>query len=93
MDNTNDNVVSLNAKRADKAKDNTLLTPEELLVDCLKEVREGKMVGQHMVIVMLDDANRRYDTHIRMANLTWSATIGLLTSAMMTLHDRMVGRH
>ena len=72
-------VHNLNAARADKAKDNTLLSPADCLEDALQELRSGVRVCDKLVVLALDTSpdNSGYAMGFYACNMKASEIVAL----------------
>jgi hypothetical protein len=70
-------VHNLNAARADKAQDNTLLSPADCLEDALQEVRSGVRVCDKLVVLTLDTTGDGYGMGYYASNIKASEIIAL----------------
>lgn len=70
-------IHNLNAERAAKARDNTLLSPADCLDDALREVRSGVRVCDKLVILTLDTTDDGYGVGYYASNIKASEIVAL----------------
>lgn len=79
-----DTVVSLGAETGNAA----MITPEQLLKDCLQEYADGKLGGQKAILLCLDDSEG-YAQAWRNAGMSCSEIIALFEVVKMDLLNHM----
>lgn len=72
------NVSNFNARRAQEAEDNRLLTPVDSLEDALSEVSSGERKCDKILIITLDTEDDGYGVGYYASNLSTSEQISLL---------------
>lgn len=71
-------IRSLNAVRAHKQNDNSLMSPVECLEDAAQDIRSGKLRPTAALIITLNTKDGAYNTNFRASNLSASQQIALL---------------
>jgi len=83
-------VRSLNAVRADRANDNSLLSPSECLGDTARELEAGELVATKALVLLLDTGEGDdYGVAFRSSNLRVSEMIALIEVAKARLLEMM----
>lgn len=86
-------VRSINALRADKENDNSLLSPLETLEDAAEDIRSGKCRCDKLVILMLDIGDGGdYRVGYRACSLRSSEAVALLEAGKQNFMDHLLGR-
>lgn len=76
----------INALRADKENNNTLLSPVDTLLDLAEDISTGKVKCDKLLVVALDTGDgHSYNTHIRLRNMRVSEAIALVSIAKAKL--------
>jgi len=70
--------TSLAAARALKARDNTLWTPAECLVDCFEDIQSGKAPCDKLLIVRVDTLDEKFNIGYHCANMKASEILAAL---------------
>lgn len=76
-------VRSINALRAERAGDNSLLSPVECLQDAVADLESGERKANKALILLLDDEDGAYNFGFRASNLRSSEMIALLEKVKM----------
>ena len=71
-------VTQFNVERADRLDDNTLVCPEEVLLDAAHEIRTGKVACTSVLVLMLDATGDRYNVGYYASHLRSSEQIALV---------------
>lgn len=74
-------VRSINALRADREGDNTLLSPLELLEDAAEDIRSGVWTPDKIVVLMIDTRSDNYDMRMRCCNVRRSEVVAACEAA------------
>lgn len=84
-------VVSLNAARADRENDNTLLTPVDALRDVIAKIGTGQTVCDKLLVLHLDTGadGDRYDIGFNASNMRASEMLALLEVAKVVVLRQM----
>jgi hypothetical protein len=71
-------IRSINALRADRENDNTLLSPIEAIEDAAMDLRTGKIECDKALVLMLDAKDGQYNLRFTSSNLRVSEMVSLL---------------
>lgn len=73
-------VRSINALRASRDNDNSLLSPIECLEDVIQDIKSGKLSCDKLLVLTLDTGpdGGGYDTHFAACNMKMSEMIALM---------------
>lgn len=70
-------VRSLNAIKADRENDNTLLSPKEMMLDVVADIDAGKLAPTKAIVITLDDADGSYALNWHTCNARCSDMIAM----------------
>lgn len=85
-------VRSLNAARADRENNNTLISPVECLEDAASGLRGGRLNAEKALVLLLDSGEDgdAYNVHFLSSNLRVSEMVSLLEAAKTRLLQTLV---
>ena len=84
-------VSSLSAARADRAGDNTLISPAECMEDFAREIRNGEVVATGALVIRVTDTGDNFDVGWRASNLKCSEMLAALELARVLVLEQMLG--
>ena len=84
-------VRSINALRATRENDNSLLTPVEALEDAAADLRSGERKANKMVAILLNAEDDDYHFGFVSSNMRVSEMVALLEAAKTRLLRTLVG--
>jgi hypothetical protein len=87
-------IENLNVRRAEMLKDNSLVTPLDNLEDVAREVRNGTVWADggkptKAIILLLDDADGKYQTRRYISDMKCSEQLALLDVIMADIRRQM----
>lgn len=86
-----DDVIPLGAHRADRAWDNTLVSPEECCIDAAQDLRSGRRNADSCIILFLNtgEGGDKYGVGWSVSNLRCSEAIALMEAAKVHFFAQM----
>lgn len=74
-------IHTMNAERAKRTQDNTLLSPAEMLEDCAKDLRSGEETATAALTLLLDKGENSFGVGYYASNISCSEMLALLECA------------
>lgn len=71
-------IRNINALRADRENDNTLLSPADCLQDAAEDIRLGNLQCDGLLLIALDRTNGGFSFRYRCSNMRTSEIVALL---------------